>query len=69
MAELHNFKELVLITEYRKTSAYLVNVNDYESMQNRLFILNGIVHGELELSEGKVVSHGQAKDNLSKWLE
>lgn len=69
LADLHDSKEPVLITEHGKPSAYLVDVEDYEFMQQRLSILEGIARGERALSEGKVVSHQQAKDNMSKWLK
>ncbi|EJR0963246.1 type II toxin-antitoxin system Phd/YefM family antitoxin, partial [Vibrio parahaemolyticus] len=41
LADLHDTKEPVLITEHGKPSAYLVDVDDYEFMQNRLVILEG----------------------------
>jgi prevent-host-death family protein len=69
LADLHNTKEPVLITEHGKPSAYLVDVEDYEFMQNRLVILEGIARGERALSDGKAVSHEKAKDKMSKWLK
>ena len=69
LATLHETKEPVLITEYGKPSAYLVNVDDYEFMQNRLAILEGISRGERSLADGKVMSHEEAKDRMSKWLK
>ncbi|HAS6505950.1 TPA: type II toxin-antitoxin system Phd/YefM family antitoxin [Vibrio parahaemolyticus] len=71
LADLHDTKEPVLITEHGKPSAYLVDVDvdDYEFMQNRLVILEGIARGERALADGKVVSHDEAKDKMSKWLK
>jgi prevent-host-death family protein len=69
LADLHDTKEPVLITEHGKPSAYLVDVDDYEFMQNRLTILEGIARGERALVDGKAVSHDEAKDNMSKWLK
>ena len=69
LADLHDTKEPVLITEHGKPSAYLVDVDDYEFMQNRLTILEGIARGERALSDDKVVSHEEAKDTMSKWLK
>ncbi|EHP3509397.1 type II toxin-antitoxin system Phd/YefM family antitoxin, partial [Vibrio cholerae] len=45
LADLHDTKEPVLITEHGKPSAYLIDVDDYEFMQNRLAILEGIARG------------------------
>ena len=69
LADLHDTKEPVLITEHGKPSAYLVDVDDYEFMQNRLAILEGIARGERALVDGNAVSHDEAKDNMSKWLK
>ncbi|QXO18831.1 MULTISPECIES: type II toxin-antitoxin system Phd/YefM family antitoxin [Vibrio] len=69
LADLHDTKEPVLITEHGKPSAYLVDVDDYEFMQNRLSILEGIARGERALTDGKMVSHEEAKDKMSKWLK
>ena len=46
MAELHDSKEPVHVTEQGQPSAYLVDVQDYEMMQNRLKILDGLSRGE-----------------------
>ncbi|MGB0468226.1 MAG: type II toxin-antitoxin system Phd/YefM family antitoxin [Pontibacterium sp.] len=69
LADLHDSKEPVLITEHGKPSAYLVDVEDYEFMQNRLMILEGIARGERALAEGNVLPHEEAKGKLSKWLK
>ncbi|AWB00178.1 type II toxin-antitoxin system Phd/YefM family antitoxin [Vibrio harveyi] len=69
LADLHDTKEPVLITEHGKPSAYLVDVDDYEFMQNRLAILEGIARGERALADCKVVSHDEAKGKMSKWLK
>jgi prevent-host-death family protein len=69
LAELHDTKEPVLITEHGLPSAYLVDVNDYEQMLSRMTILEGIARGEKAILEGRVLSHAQAKDKLKKWLK
>lgn len=69
LADLRDTKEPVLITEHGIPSAYLVDVSDYEFMQNRLSILEGIARGERAIADGKVVGHSEAKDKMSKWLK
>ena len=69
LAELHDSKEPVLITEHGKPSAYLVDVADYEHMQNRMKILEGIAKGEQAIREGRTHNHDEAKEKLSKWLK
>jgi len=68
LAELHESKEPVLITEYGQPSAYLIDVEDYEMMQNRMEILEGLSRGETAILEGKVYSQTEAKEKLKKWL-
>jgi prevent-host-death family protein len=46
LSELHASKEPVLITEHGQPSAYLLDVDDYEFMQKRIAILEGIARGE-----------------------
>ncbi len=68
LAELHETKEPVLITEHGRPSAYLVDADDYEMMQRRMKIMEGIARGEKAIAEGRVYSHEQAMEKLSKWL-
>ncbi len=69
LAELHDTKEPVLITEHGLPSAYLVDVNDYEFMIDRMKLLEGIARGEKAILEGRVLSHVEAKEKLKKWLK
>ncbi|MBN1957785.1 MAG: type II toxin-antitoxin system Phd/YefM family antitoxin [Desulfuromonadales bacterium] len=69
LAELHRNKEAVLITEHGQPSAYLVDVKDYEFMQRRLALLEGLAKGERAILEGKTTNHAQAREQMRKWLE
>ena len=69
LAELHDSKEPVLITEHGRPSAYLVDVQDYEMMQNRMEILDGLARGETAILENRVFTQAEAKDKMSKWLK
>lgn len=69
LAELHSSKEPVLITEHGLPSAYLVDVNDYELMVERMKILEGIAKGERAILEGRTLSHADAKEKFKKWLK
>jgi len=69
LAELHESKEPVLITEYGQPSAYLIDVQDYEMMQSRMKILEGLARGETAILEGRVYSQSEATEKLSKWLK
>jgi prevent-host-death family protein len=69
LAELHSSKEPILITEHGQPSAYLIDVDDYEMMQNRMYILEGIARGERAVLENRTLSQEQAKEKMGKWLK
>jgi len=69
LADLHESKEPILITEHGQPSAYLLDVQDYEMMLERMRILEGIAKGEQAIRDGKTVDMAQAKEKMSKWLE
>lgn len=69
IAEVEREKEPILITHRGLPSAYLVDVETFESQQRRIRILEGIARGERAIAEGRVMSHEEAKKRLSKWLK
>lgn len=69
LSELRASKEAALITARGQRSAYLVDVDDYEAMNSRISLLEGLVRGESAFSEGCVMPHAQAKERMSKWLK
>ena len=69
LADLHTSKEPVLITEHGQPSAYLLDVEDYEQMQNRMRILEGIARGERAVFDGRIYSESEAEEKMSKWLK
>jgi prevent-host-death family protein len=68
LSDLHDTGEPVLITEHGKPSAYLVDVDSYEFMQNRMCILEGIARGERSILEKRTFSHADAKRKMKTWL-
>ena len=69
LAELHESHEPVLITEHGQPSAYLVDHKDFELMQTRMEILEGIARGERAILENRVYSEEEAKQKMNKWLK
>ena len=69
LADLKDSKEPVLITEHGQPSAYLVDVEDFEFMQDRMKILEGIARGETALREKRSFSNTKAREKMRKWLE
>ena len=69
LAELREKHGAVLITEHGRPAAYLVDVDGYERMQERLRILEGIARGELAAGEGRVLDQDEARGKMRQWLE
>ena len=68
LSELHESKEPVLITDHGKPSAYLVDFEDFEPLQRRMQIPEGIARGESAVLDSRVLSHDAAKVKMKKWL-
>jgi len=68
LADLRDSRNPILITERGIPSAYLVDVDEFELMQNRMSILEGIARGEQAIQENRVLTQDQAKRRMKKWL-
>jgi prevent-host-death family protein len=69
LSDLEQSREPILITQHGLPSAYLVDVESFELMQQRMSVLEGIARGEQAVAEGRVASHAQAKTRLARWLK
>ena len=67
--ELNRDNEPVLITQHGKPAAYLVDVKSFEYLGKRTELLEGLARGEAAIQDGRVVSHGEAKKRMSRWLK
>jgi prevent-host-death family protein len=68
ISQLASDQEPVLITQHGLPAAYLIDVQMYECMQNRLTLLEGIARGEKAILEKRVLSHREAKQRMARWL-
>jgi prevent-host-death family protein len=68
LADLHQSKDPVLITEHGTPSAYLVDVAMFELMQDRMGILEGIARGERAILENRTLTQADARRRMKKWL-
>lgn len=69
LSDIERDKEPILITQHGLPSAYLLDVETYQLMQQRMAILEGIARGERALAEGRTTTHAQAKKRLARWLK
>ncbi len=69
LSDLVRDKEPILITQHGLPSAYLVDVESYELLQQRMAVLEGIARGEMAVADGRVLPHAQAKSRMARWLK
>ncbi len=69
LSDIERDKQPILITQHGLPSAYLVDVETYQLMQQRMAILEGIARGEQAIAEGRMVTHAQARKRLARWLK
>ena len=67
--QLKKDREPILITQRGVPSAYLVDVETFETLQRRMTLLEGIARGENAVEEGRTVAHKQAKQRMYRWLK
>jgi len=67
--DLRTQKAPIMITEHGKPAAYLIDVESFESNEKRMKLLEGLARGEKAFSEGRVLSHLEAKKKMSRWLK
>jgi prevent-host-death family protein len=69
LADIERKREPILITQHGLPSAYLVDVETYETMLARMAMLEGIARGEQAIAQVRAVPHDQAKERLARWLK
>lgn len=69
LSDIERDKQPILITQHGLPSAYLVDVETFELLQQRMMMLEGIARGEMALAEGRVVTHAEARTRMGRWLK
>ena len=69
LSELSRDKEPILITQHGLPSAYLVDVDSFESLIGRIKLLEGIARGQRAIEDGRTLTHEEAKSRMSRWLK
>jgi prevent-host-death family protein len=67
--QLEADREPILITQHGLPSAYMIDVESYETLQRRVALLEGIARGERAVEQGRVVPHLKAKARMARWLK
>ncbi|WP_296752030.1 type II toxin-antitoxin system prevent-host-death family antitoxin [Thiobacillus sp.] len=69
LSDIERDRQPILITQHGLPSAYLVDVETFELLQQRMAVLEGIARGEMAVAEGRVVTHAEAKTRMARWLK
>ncbi|CTP84077.1 prevent-host-death protein [Xanthomonas translucens pv. arrhenatheri] len=69
LADIERDRQPILITQHGLPSAYLVDVETHELMQQRMAVLEGIARGEQAVAEGRVATQAEARKRLGRWLK
>ncbi|KGM34631.1 type II toxin-antitoxin system Phd/YefM family antitoxin [Inquilinus limosus] len=69
LAELERDREPILITQHGLPSAYLVDVETFETLQRRMELLEGIARGEQAVEEGRTLTQDGAMQRMARWLK
>jgi prevent-host-death family protein len=69
LSDIERDKQPILITQHGLPSAYLVDVETYQLMQQRMGVLEGIARGEQAIAEGRLATQAQARKRLARWLK
>lgn len=62
-------REPVMITQDGLPTAYLVDVETWESLIERVELLEGIARGERSIEARRTATHAQARKRLARWLK
>jgi antitoxin YefM len=67
--QVHDTKRPVIITQHGKGVAVLLDVHEYEAMQEKLELLTDIQTSLNQLEKGSGISHEDAKANVLKRVQ
>lgn len=69
LSDIERDRQPILITQHGLPSAYLVDVETFELLQQRMAVLEGIARGEMAVAEGRAVTHTEARTRMARWLK
>ncbi|PHR54907.1 MAG: prevent-host-death family protein [Arcobacter sp.] len=68
MKQVHDTKRPLIITQHGKGAAVLLDVNEYELMQEKIELLQDLQLSMSQINNGEGISHQNAKDMVLKKL-
>lgn len=65
LKQVHDTKRPLIITQHGKGAAVLLDVGEYESMQEKIELLKDIQTSIIQIENGEGISHESAKEMIS----
>ncbi|MFQ5455449.1 MAG: type II toxin-antitoxin system Phd/YefM family antitoxin [Nitrospirota bacterium] len=69
LRQVHDTKRPLVITQHGKGVAVLLDVNEYETMLEKVELLEDIQTAESQIEKGKGIEHEKAKDQELKRID
>ena len=66
IADLESSQDPVLITQHSKPAAYLMGVEAFDTLTQRVGILEGIARGERAVDDGRLVTQEEARKRMAR---
>ena len=68
ISELEHHGEPVMITQHGRPAAYLIAVQTYDALTERIALLEGLARGEQAIKQGRTLTHQTARKRMARWL-
>lgn len=68
LKQVHDTKRPLIITQHGKGAAVLLDVGEYEAMQEKIELLNDVQISISQIENGEAIPHKNAKDMILKRL-
>lgn len=65
---IHDTKRPMVITQRGKGVAVLLDINEYEALQEKIDVLQDVHKAERQIESKEMIPHNQAKENILKRL-
>lgn len=65
--EVRNTKQPVVVTEHGRSAGVIMDPEMYDTLNERLRLLEAIALGEADIAEGRTAEWSEVKRRLRKW--
>jgi len=69
LKQVHDTRRPLIITQHGKGVAVMLDVNEYEALQEKLELLQGMEHSITQVEGGRGIEHSDAKETVPKRIK